>query len=457
MNRPRSRHAALTHRLNRHRPPARQARPPLTKPMRWLTFVAAGSLAVVGTVLALHGGQQNEAQSSSGVPLLGSSVSNFAQLRHDTAEFGHMPVVRIYYPALPDANAWTSGLAATAGSAVVVSFKALPGTILSGRDDAALSHFFDSAPTGRPIYYSYFHEPEDNIAAGQFTLSAYKAAWAHVVAIADRAHNPDLHSTLILMAFDLRRYSHRDWKSYFPPGHIISTIGWDAYPDLGRVAEPPSQFMAPAVAAAKAAGLPFGFAEFGMSTANGRAAWLSEVGSYLMGSGALFGTLFNSPDVHPSMMVNDTGSISTWRRFVQASAAANRSGGGGGGDPSPSPSPRPSPPPSPHPSPSPSPHPSRGLAVTGLTLNPSRLTVGSGVHPTITFQLNQTADITICVLSGTGTVVRDIAQPGAHAGRVTVTYLRQGLDGHAGTYKVLVVASNASGSAYAEQTLTLVR
>ena len=81
----------------------------------------------------------------------------------------------------------------------MVSFKALPTTILSGADDTALSHFFNTAPTGSPIYYSYYHEPEDNIAAGQFTLADYKAAWARVVAIADAAHNPDLHSTLILM------------------------------------------------------------------------------------------------------------------------------------------------------------------------------------------------------------------------------------------------------------------
>jgi hypothetical protein len=276
MNRPRRRHAALAQR--RHRPAARPVRQPLAKPMRWLTLITAGSLAVVGAVLALHGGKLNEAQSSAEVPLIGASASNFVQLKQETSEFGHMPIARIYYQGLPDANAWSSGLPAVNKSAVVVSFKALPRTILSGADDAALSHFFDTAPRGHPIYWSYFHEPEDNIAAGQFTLSDYRAAWVHIAALANRANNPDLRATLILMAYDLQRYAHRDWKSYFPPGHIISTIGWDAYPDLGHVAEPPSQFMAPAVAAAKAAGLPFGFAEFGLLPMAGRATWLSKLG-----------------------------------------------------------------------------------------------------------------------------------------------------------------------------------
>ena len=58
------------------------------------------------------------------------------------------------------------GLAGADHSAVIVSFKALPTDILSGADDAALTHFFDTAPTGHPIYYSYYHEPEDNIADG---------------------------------------------------------------------------------------------------------------------------------------------------------------------------------------------------------------------------------------------------------------------------------------------------
>ncbi len=59
---------------------------------------------------------------------------------------------------------------------------------------------------GIRIYWSYYHEPEDNIADGEFTLADYKAAWAPVVSLANAAHNPDLHSTLILMGYDLSPY-----------------------------------------------------------------------------------------------------------------------------------------------------------------------------------------------------------------------------------------------------------
>lgn len=285
------------------------------------------ALATTGALLTSDFGHTTASLSatSNDVPLLGTSVSagNDSQLARNTAEFGHLPIVRVYYTGLPAANAWTTGVPAAAKAAVIVSFNAKPAAILSGADDAALSHFFDTAPTGHPIYYSYVHEPEHEIVRHEFTTTAYKAAWARVVALADQAHNPDLHSTLILMSYDLNPYSHRDWKSYLPGGGIISTLGWDAYPDHGRKAEPPAEFMAPAVAASKSVGMPFGFAEFGMSTATGRAGWISGVGNYLMGSGALFGTLFDSAVVHPSMLVSDPASISTWRRFVQASDDVN--------------------------------------------------------------------------------------------------------------------------------------
>jgi hypothetical protein len=251
---------------------------------------------MVAAAITFGGGKQAAvfAANSSAAPLMGVSVSSEAVLKQDTAEFGRLGIYRVYYTGLPKANAWTTGLPAANHSAVIVSFKALPSAILSGADDAVLRHFFDTAPTGHTIYYTYYHEPEDNIHAGQFTAAAYRAAWTHVVALARGAHNPFLHSTLTLMAYDLRPASHRNWRDYMPPGGIISTLAWDAYPPGARQLMPPAQFMAPEIATSKAAGIPFGFAEFGLSTATGRPAWMSDVGNYLMKSGALFGTLFNS-------------------------------------------------------------------------------------------------------------------------------------------------------------------
>jgi hypothetical protein len=306
--------------------------------LSYRTRIVAGAVAVLlagGLVLAVSHHQPSTASASCLPPiriplppLIGSSVSSMATLASETSQFGYMPVVRVYYPGLPATDAWSTGLAEANNSAVIVSFNADPAAIIAGSDNAALAQFFDTAPTGNPIYYSYNHEPETAIAAGLYTAAQYRQAWTVVASIADQARNPDLHATLILMAYDLNPAAHRNWRDYLAGANSISTLGWDAYPagsgDGGtKELTPPAQFMGPAVAASHSAGLPFGFSEFGTSLVTGRPAWLTSVGSYLMTSGALFGTLFDSSGPQPPMALTDPASISAWRDVVTASCNAS--------------------------------------------------------------------------------------------------------------------------------------
>jgi hypothetical protein len=430
----------------------------------------AGILFATGSVHTLHA---RSASSASSVPLLGASVSS-TDLAATTAQFGPLPIVRVYYPGLPASNAWDGGVAGANHSAVIVSFKALPTDILSGADDAALTHFFDTAPTGHSIYYSYYHEPEDNIAAGQFTLADYKAAWARVVKLANAAHNPDLHSTLILMNYDLMKASGRDWKSYLPGGGIISTLGWDAYP-FGT----PANFLGLCITASESVGLPYGFPEFGLPTPVNRPAWITAAGNYLMTSGALFASYFNGSATDTVDQLTDQASQSAWKGFVAKSFAANE-----GTDPAPSspaptatatpssPAPTasasalPSPTSSVSASASPSPTssapagaaPPAGGWVTGLTLSPAQFAGDGDNHTVITFRIGQSADVTVLVLRPDGTVVRQIDKPAHAAGQLTVSYYGytgSGVRLPAGTYEVLIVASNGTGSATEETPLTI--
>jgi len=252
--------------------------------------------------------------------LVGVNATSPSQLSTRTAQFGHLPILRVYYTGMPDPDLWTTGVQGINHSAVVVSFRSLPSTVLSGADDAALAKFFDSAPTGYPIYYSYYHEPELLVQAGTFTVAQYKAAWAHIVAIADAAHNPYLKSTLILMTWDLDPSSGINWKDYLPAGNVISVLGWDAYPagtvhDSDPQPTAPADFMGAAEAASRQVGLPFGFAEFALGTQTDRPQWLAEVVSYLRSTGALFGTLFDSTGF-PWMELTDDPSIQAWRAEV---------------------------------------------------------------------------------------------------------------------------------------------
>jgi len=96
--------------------------------------------------------------------------------------------------------------------------------------------------------------------------------------------------------------------------------------------------------------------------------------------------------------------------------------------------------------------------VTGLSLSPAQF-AGTGTnHTVIGFRIGQTADATILVLAANGTIVRQIDKPAHAAGQVTQSYYGYNGNGTrlpAGSYQVLVVASNGSGSATAETTLTI--
>ena len=111
--------------------------------------VLAVALIIGAVAFRLAGGPTPAAldsDASGTIPLLGSSVLSPANLTRTTAQFGHMPIVRVYFPGLPGHYAWTS-IAGVNRSAVIVSFKARPAAILSGADDARLRQFFATAPS----------------------------------------------------------------------------------------------------------------------------------------------------------------------------------------------------------------------------------------------------------------------------------------------------------------------
>src|SRR5450755_3775509 len=63
---------------------------------------------------------------SSRAPLFGATIPSAGDLAQETGQFGHMPIVHVYYSGLPKMNAWTGGLAGANKSAVIVSFNASP-------------------------------------------------------------------------------------------------------------------------------------------------------------------------------------------------------------------------------------------------------------------------------------------------------------------------------------------
>ena len=285
------------------------------------------------------------------------------------------------------------------------------------------------------------------------------------MSLANAAHNPDLHSTLILGGYDFSPSAHRSWKDYLPGGGIISTLGWDAYPpgsakNENPIAAAPDTFMAQEIAAAKSVGLPYGFAEFGLSTAAGRPAWLSDVGNYLLHSGAVFATYFNGNAQYPTLKLTDAASVAVWKNFVAKSGTSTTgpapaaSTGVASTEPH-----RPGrhrqrrAPREPRPAPA-----TDSPAGQRARMNPPAFTAQPKAHTAITFSLNQGSDVTVLVLDQTGTVVRTIGRPALAPGSHAIPYYGFNGSGHrvpTGQYQVVVVASNAHGSGTAQSSLEI--
>jgi hypothetical protein len=234
-----------------------------------------------------------------GRSLAGASVQlqngeSFAQgLARADRTYGPLEVARVFYSGSPPS--WKGSRAEVAARTVVVSFKMQPRDVNAGRHDSQLAAWFGSAPRNYDIYWSYWHEPEDDIEDGRFSAADYRAAWRRISGIAGRAGNPKLHPTLILMCFSLNPGSNRNWRDYYPGDDAVAALGWDCYNygrKKGEYATPQSIF-GKSIEVSRSVNKPFGYAEMGSAllpgdNGAGRAAWLRSVGAYLQGQGPLW-------------------------------------------------------------------------------------------------------------------------------------------------------------------------
>lgn len=250
----------------------------------------------------------------------GDGVNMSTGLAKSRAAYGNLEIVRVFYPGLP--AAWP-GSAGTVGGNVEVSFKALPKEVLSGSLDSRLSTWFATAPKDRQVIWTYYHEPEDDIARGSFTAADYRAAWQHLAALADKSGNPALKSSLVLMGWSLSKQSGRNWKDYYPGSAAIDILGWDVY-NLGAkkgVYNAPATVVGDIATTSRAEGKAWGVAELGSvlisgdSSGTGRAQWLRDMGAYLKSNGAYYVTYFDAP-VGAEYRLFDAPSKNAWRDVV---------------------------------------------------------------------------------------------------------------------------------------------
>ncbi len=235
--------------------------------------------------------------------------------------YGDFGVVRIFYSGAP--APWSAIKSNVGDTPASISFKYDPTRVLAGDFDADIRQWFRDAPTTYRTWWTYYHEPEDNIESGQFTAPEYRAAWRHLAAIADSVGNKKLRATLVLMGWSTNPQSHRNWRDYYPGEATIDVLGWDCYNlarKVGRYGEPSSVFDG-VISASRNAGKPFGIAELGSLVVPedggvaGRATWLRDVGRYLRAHDARFVTYFDAP-VGGEFRLLDDPSQTAWRGQV---------------------------------------------------------------------------------------------------------------------------------------------
>lgn len=169
---------------------------------------------------------------------MGSSLStNPGESKYDSfkrreREWGVAPeVVRYFFSTLPSVEQRFDN------ATVIHSFKipfvnGKPDTqgLLAGKYDGSFKAFFASARAGVPLWWSYWHEPEDDIEEGLLTFAQWKTGFEHIKAIADTYDNDgrDLRVGVTLMGWTADTRSGRvltNYRQAFP----VDFVGWDVY------------------------------------------------------------------------------------------------------------------------------------------------------------------------------------------------------------------------------------
>jgi hypothetical protein len=248
-------------------------------------------------------------------------MSTGQAVSHQVAVYGG-GVVRRYYSRFP--ASWSTINSQSQGLPLMISFKMGPRAVNAGNYDGALTAWFKAAPK-RKTWWSYMPEPENDIEQGQYSAAQFRSAFARIALLSRRANNPQLISTLTLMAYtagSCGRGSTRNIQTYWPGSSNVDQIAFDCSNRGWAVGEytAPSRMLAGARAAAQRLGKPWGLGEIESRRLSGddgsrRAAWLLAVARYVAGNGGRFACYFDERRA-VDFRLTDAKSRSAWRSVV---------------------------------------------------------------------------------------------------------------------------------------------
>lgn len=202
---------------------------------------------------------------------------------------------------------------------------------MSGKHDAYLANWFATAPADRDIWWTYWHEPEDDVEDGSFTAQQWREAYRRIAGLAGGADNPRLVNTVILMCWTVNPRSGRTFDDFYPGSDLVEALAWDCYSFSNSTSaySKPADIFGRALDTTRPLGHEFGVAETGSLLAAGdeggeqRAAWLGSVGRWLQDNDASFACYFDSV-VGGEFRLLDGASQRAWHGVVTGIGAHDR-------------------------------------------------------------------------------------------------------------------------------------
>lgn len=208
--------------------------------------------------------------------------------------YGSLPHVRVFSSGKPPA--WQALAGLNGVDKPVVSFKTW--------DATAFKALLDGIPADWPeLWICHYHEPEDNAkkSGNPAFIASYLSVYAAMNA-ARKAHpnGGKVRLVKIFMWFQevIAKQPGCTWQEFHGGQTFIDAHGWDCYsPTWGAWASryaTPAELFAPAVAAAKATGIPWCVPELGAvrqawdTDGAGRAAAITSWAAYCRANGALW-------------------------------------------------------------------------------------------------------------------------------------------------------------------------
>lgn len=276
------------------------------------------------------------------LPLLGASTADQTVWTSFTNQVGAMPVRRTFEGANQGGNDASSIPATFAGSRAgsdvaahrlsMVSFKTPLAAFAAGSYDAKFTAYLNSIPAGHRVIVTFWHEPEDEIKAGQFTVATWQAANVHAGQMIDATGRPELANQIILRGpYTISSYGGLDM--YWAAGYTsaLDYIGFDPYRVDGRTM---AAYLGPSVAWARSHAKPVTVPEYGAVAFSApgtpipnRVAWLKDAWSYFKGLQAASGDFLaaayfqNSGGAGDSRLSTSDGTIAEFKAEVAESNA----------------------------------------------------------------------------------------------------------------------------------------